>query len=84
MIWRSLVFVPQARLQSVAIVQGPLQRGLRLAGVHAHTVAGPIAPRLEVVDQGTAIVLFRDLATAAVSSGAADTTHRWNAPKGAA
>ncbi|WP_307807401.1 PH domain-containing protein [Naasia sp. SYSU D00948] len=82
-VWRSLVFVPQARLQSVALVQGPLQRSLGLAGLHAHTVAGPILPRLEVIDQGTAVVLFQDLAAAAVTSGAADTTHRWNSARGA-
>jgi len=83
-IWRSLTFVPQARLQSVALVQGPLQRALGLAGVHAHTVSGPISPRLEVVEREHAIVLFRDLAETAVTSGAADTTHRWNAPRGTA
>ncbi|WP_210507685.1 PH domain-containing protein [Naasia sp. SYSU D00057] len=78
-VWRTVVLVPQARLQSVALVQGPLRRRLRLAGVHAHTVAGPIAPRLEVADADVAVTLFADLAVAAVTSGAADTTHRWNA-----
>ncbi|BDZ45188.1 PH domain-containing protein [Naasia aerilata] len=80
-IWRSLILVPQARLQSVALVQGPLQRRLRLAGVHAHTVAGPVLPRLEVVDARTAVSLFDDLRTTAVTSGEADTTHRWNSPR---
>lgn len=82
-VWRAIVIVPQARLQSVALQQGPLQRALRLAGLHAHTVAGPISARLDVMDARTAAVLFRDLAAAAVTSGAADTTHRWNASKAA-
>jgi putative membrane protein len=78
-IWRSLTIVPQARLQSVALVQGPLRRRLRLAGVHAHTVGGPVLSRLEVIDADTALTLFGDLTAAAVTSGEADTTHRWNA-----
>jgi putative membrane protein len=36
-ITRRLVIVPYARIQSVRVVQGPLQRRLRLATVHADT-----------------------------------------------
>ncbi len=45
-IWRELAIVPTPRIQSVAVEQGPLERSLRLAGVHLHTVAGPISPRI--------------------------------------
>lgn len=38
---RELVVVPYARIQSVRVVQGPLQRRLRLATVHADTAGGP-------------------------------------------
>jgi putative membrane protein len=38
---RQLVVVPYARIQSVRVVQGPLQRRLRLATVHADTAGGP-------------------------------------------
>ncbi|WP_412741064.1 PH domain-containing protein [Krasilnikovia sp. MM14-A1259] len=37
---RELQLVPYARLQSVRVVQGPLQRLLRLATVHADTAGG--------------------------------------------
>ncbi|MGI5214788.1 PH domain-containing protein [Plantactinospora sp. CA-290183] len=37
---RELVVVPYARIQSVRVVQGPLQRRLRLATVHADTAGG--------------------------------------------
>ncbi|HEX5598764.1 MAG TPA: PH domain-containing protein [Micromonosporaceae bacterium] len=37
---RELSVVPYARIQSVRVVQGPLQRRLRLATVHADTAAG--------------------------------------------
>ncbi|MCU1571188.1 MAG: hypothetical protein JWR33_1929 [Naasia sp.] len=78
-VWRSLVIVPQARLQSVALLQGPVRRALGLATLHAHTVSGPVSTRLDVVDADLAISLFADVSAAAVTSGAADTTHRWNA-----
>lgn len=37
---RELAAVPYARIQSVRVVQGPLQRRLRLATVHADTAGG--------------------------------------------
>jgi putative membrane protein len=37
---RELVVVPYARIQSVRVVQGPLQRRLRLATVHVDTAGG--------------------------------------------
>ncbi|HEU4426282.1 MAG TPA: PH domain-containing protein, partial [Pilimelia sp.] len=37
---RNLTLVPHARIQSVRVVQGPLQRMLRLATVHADTAGG--------------------------------------------
>jgi len=76
-IWRELVVVPAARMQSVSIDQGPLDRALRLAGVHVHTVAGPISARLGALDTEDAARFFRDLAQTAVAAAAADRTHRW-------
>jgi putative membrane protein len=37
---RQLVIVPYARIQSVRVVQGPIQRRLGLASVHADTAGG--------------------------------------------
>jgi putative membrane protein len=76
-IWRELVGVPAARMQSVSVDQGPLDRALGLAGVHVHTVAGPISARLGALDAEDASGFFRDLARTAVAAAAADRTHRW-------
>jgi putative membrane protein len=76
-VWRELVLVPQPRLQSVAISQGPLLRALDLAAVHLHTVTGPISGRLGAVDRAAAVGFFEDAAAAAVSSAQSDTSHRW-------
>ncbi|MEO5919502.1 MAG: PH domain-containing protein, partial [Pseudolysinimonas sp.] len=76
-IWRELVVVPAARMQSVAVHQGPLERAMRLANVQAHTVAGPINARLGALDVEDASRFFRDLAETAVAAAAADRSHRW-------
>jgi putative membrane protein len=76
-IWRELVLVPLPRLQSVAITQGPVVRGLDLAVVHLHTVAGPITGRLGAVDRTAALGFFSDVAGAAIESAQSDTSHRW-------
>lgn len=80
-VWRELVLVPQPRLQSVALTQGPLLRALDLAAVHLHTVTGPISGRLGAVDRAAASGFFKDVATAAVSSAQSDTSHRWRSPE---
>ena len=76
-IWRELVVVPAARMQSVSLHQGPLDRALRLAAVNVHTVAGPINARLGALDASDASAMFRDVAVTAVAAAAADRTHRW-------
>jgi putative membrane protein len=76
-IWRDLVVVPTARMQSVAVHQGPFLRVLRLAAVHVHTVAGPISARIGALDVGDAATLFRDAAAADVAAAVADRSHRW-------
>ena len=76
-IWRELAIVPTPRIQSVAVEQGPLERSLRLAGVHLHTVAGPISPRIGALSTDDAQALFRDAASAAVAAAGTDRSHRW-------
>jgi len=78
-IWRELVVVPQARLQSMSLKQGPLVRRLRLASVSLHTVAGPVSARLGAIDQEQAVRLFEEVAAGAVRSATSDTSHRWRA-----
>ena len=67
-IWRSLIAIPTARMQSVSLRQGPLLRMLRLADVHVHTVAGPIRAVLDDLDAAVAAGFFRDVATGAVAA----------------
>jgi putative membrane protein len=67
-IWRSLIVVPTARMQSVSLRQGPLLRMLRLADVHVHTVAGPIRATLEDLDAVVAAGFFRDVAASGVAA----------------
>jgi putative membrane protein len=76
-IWRQLVIVPQPRLQSVAIAQGPMLRMLRLADVQLHTVSGPIRAELGAIDLDDARGFFASVAQNAVSSAQRDTSHRW-------
>ena len=83
-IWRQLTIVPQARMQSVALQQGPVFRRLRLATVKLHTVAGPIVPSLGAVDSLQAEQFFRDVAAAAIRSSSTDTSHRWRSGEASA
>jgi putative membrane protein len=81
-IWRRLIIVPQPRLQSVGITQGPVLRMLRLAKIELHTVAGPIRADLGAVDRQQAIAFFGEVAAVAVSAGQRDTSHRWRSSDG--
>lgn len=76
---RSLAFVPLARMQSVAVSVGPIQRMLRLATVRIHTVSGPVFTTLPVADRDEAFALFERLADEAVDRAASDTSHHWGA-----
>lgn len=76
-VWRELVVVPQARIQSLAVHQGPILRRLDLASLHVHTVAGPISARLGAVDRREALRFFTEVADAAVAAATRDTSHRW-------
>lgn len=74
---RSLILVPLARMQSVAVAAGPIARMLRLASVRVHTVAGPVTASLPVADRAEAFALFERLADEAVDRAVADTSDHW-------
>jgi putative membrane protein len=78
-VWRSLAIVPLARLQSLEIEQGPIDRVLGLARARLHTVSGPVHPRLPGVDREQSVALFDTVAAGAIASAEADTSHRWAA-----
>jgi putative membrane protein len=78
-LWRRLVVVPLARMQSVEVRQGPLRRMLSLASAELHTVEGPVHARLSVIDPDASLQMFTEVAEGAVTWAGADTSHRWNA-----
>lgn len=55
---RTLEFVPHARVQSLRIQQGPLQRALGLSTIALHISPGPIAPHFVHLPSAEATQLF--------------------------
>lgn len=74
---RRLVLVPHERTQSLALVQGWLQRRLRLATVVAHSTPGPIHPQVEHLDQGVAARLLDEQASRARQARSQARAERW-------
>ncbi|MGU3357112.1 PH domain-containing protein [Microbacterium sp. M4A5_1d] len=77
LIWRMLAVLPLARLQSVALHQGPVSRALRVATLRAHTVSGPVLTAVAGIDRDDVIAAFERVAHVAVSAAASDRSHRW-------
>lgn len=78
-VWRTLSMFPFARMQSIALHQGPFDRMLRVADVQVHTVLGPISGRLSTVNRDAALELFAEVERQAALASAADHSHRWAA-----
>jgi putative membrane protein len=76
-IWRELIVVPEPRVQSLQLTQGPLERRLGLASLLLHTVAGPITAKLGAVAQQSALDFFEKGSRSIVASASSDTSHRW-------
>lgn len=76
-IWRSLAIFPLARLQSIGIEQGPLDRALSVAGIRAHTIAGRVNGRLGALDRDAALGAFEGVEAAAIEAAFRDHSHRW-------
>ena len=76
-VWRKLAILPLARLQSVGIYQGPIDRALRVAAVRGHVVAGPVYANVSAIDRDDALNLLEAVEAAAVRAAAADRSHRW-------
>ncbi|MEO6828140.1 MAG: PH domain-containing protein [Microbacteriaceae bacterium] len=76
-VWRRLVLVPLARLQSVGVEQGPVLRALGLARAELHTVPGPVHPRLAVIDLDQAWIMFDQVAAGAIEWSGRDTSQQW-------
>ena len=76
-IWRTLAVVPLARMQSLEVSQGPVDRALRVANIRAHTVVGRVSGSLGILDRDDALRLFDDGERAAIGAVATDRSHRW-------
>ena len=76
-VWRRVVLLPLARMQSIAIDQGPVDRVLRVAGVRAHTVLGPVSGRIGALDRDDALEAWARAERAAIAAAAEDRSHRW-------
>lgn len=76
-IWRSLAIFPLARLQSIGIEQGPVDRALSVATIRAHTITGRVYGRLAILDRDAALGVFEGAEAAAVAAASSDRSHRW-------
>ena len=70
LVWRQLVAVPAARIQSLRIEQGPFSRALDLCTLALDTVAGPVSATLSVLDRAGSITAFDAISRAATAAGA--------------
>ncbi|ODT42749.1 MAG: hypothetical protein ABS62_02460 [Microbacterium sp. SCN 70-200] len=75
---RELVILPLARLQSVRIAQGPIDRALRVANLTGHTVLGPVSGGIGIIDRDDALAAWQATEDAALAAAAADRSHRWD------
>nr|WP_240977760.1 PH domain-containing protein [Planctomonas sp. JC2975] len=66
-VWRRIIFVPLARLQSVEVEQGPARRILNLASADVHIVDGPVHAKLPVIDVRAAEELFGLVSAGAIA-----------------
>ena len=74
---RSLAVVPHERTQSLAVRQGPLERRLGLADLHAHSVPGPVTPVAFHLDEGLALAVLTEQAERARTARAAEGPEEW-------
>jgi putative membrane protein len=70
LVWRQLVAVPAARIQSLHLDQGPLARALDLCTLSLDTVAGPVSATLSVLDRAGSITAFDAIRRAATTASA--------------
>ncbi|MEV7631924.1 PH domain-containing protein [Microbacterium sp. NPDC089318] len=76
-LWRRLAVFPLARLQSVSISQGPIDRLQRVSRGQIHSVTGPVTGNLSGLERDDAIALLDGVSRAAALAASTDRTHRW-------
>lgn len=75
---RALVILPLARLQSVRISQGPVDRALRVANLTGHTVLGQVSGAVGIIDRADALDAWQRIEAAAIAEASSDRSHRWD------
>lgn len=78
-IWRSLAIFPLARVQSVAMTQGPVDRLLSVGMLQVHTVMGSFNGNLAAVDRDKLLDAWARTEADILRAGSDDHTHRWGA-----
>ncbi|WP_454117825.1 PH domain-containing protein [Microbacterium lacticum] len=78
MLRRALVILPLARLQSVRISQGPVDRALRVANLTGHTVLGQVSGAVGIIDRADALDAWQRIEAAAIAEASSDRSHRWD------
>lgn len=76
-IGRKLAIFPLARMQGIALSQGPIDRAQRVARARVHSVLGPVTGRLSGLERADALALVDTVNRAAAAAAARDHTHRW-------
>ncbi|MVQ40605.1 PH domain-containing protein [Microbacterium sp. MAH-37] len=76
-LWRKLAVFPLARMQGIAVNQGPIARAQRVGGAQVHSVTGPVSGRLSGLERDDTMRLVDEVAQAAVTAASRDTSHRW-------
>lgn len=76
-VWRTLGIFPLARMQSIAVTQGPIDRAVGVANLQPHTIAGRVSGALGIVDRDAALAAFERVEAGIITASAADHSHRW-------
>lgn len=76
-IWRSAIVVPAARVQSIAITQGPIYGLAKLAKIQFHTVGLLGVHTLGALDQRDSAAVFDHANTTVRGAMVSDTTESW-------
>lgn len=74
---RDLGVFPLARMQSIGLAQGPLERALGVARLSAHIVSGSVTTSVGAIDRDAGVDAFERVAAGIVAASAGDRSHRW-------
>ncbi|MFJ6651542.1 PH domain-containing protein [Microbacterium sp. NPDC091313] len=74
---RDLGVFPLARMQSIGLAQGPLERALGAARLTAHVVPGSVTATVGAIARDAGVDAFERVAGGIVAASDADRSHRW-------